>query len=506
MPDAKKEKLKRNRAANDRAWLIHGCLFALVLLLMAADTALGPMRAAGELAGTILEQIFLSLLTVAGGVLFSAIRGSDIMADAAVARAAWIPRGAPACLLLLALALILMAAVLMLRKKRPELFKRAARILALFAGTGMALGAYFISREVFGAAALMLFAALALRRGLPVKAPALLFCLFTACSLASAPAIIYFAVEKDRHQPLPTGARIVFSGDAYDAVPAGDGGYLVSGSDNYLYLAPKSGGSARAIELPQKNDKLMRFFFDARGGRAFLGKRLHGDWRQVPYIYELGLPTGDVRGRVMAPRNVDSFGLGAIDDNRNRLYAVTEFNSDFFVYDARTFRYLGNVSYSEGRPYPILPYEIQINHLTGAVYIPSYYSALRVYRCDPATGRTISHRGGMYLGVAVDEKRNLVYAARPLAGRVDVLDGGTMKLLRTLPVGFGVRNLALSPNGNYLYATLFLSRGAAILDTGGNARPRIIRVGKDPRGIHYDPRTSSVVVSCSGQVLLLPVP
>lgn len=102
---------------------------------------------------------------------------------------------------------------------------------------------------------------------------------------------------------------------------------------------------------------------------------------------------------------------------------------------------------------------------------------------DPATGRVArtieTGRGAHTLFVAHDGA--LIYATNRVDGTISVLDGHTLRVLRTLRVPGGPDDLDFAPDGK-IWAALRFASAVAVIDpaTGSVAR---IRVGRSPHGI-----------------------
>jgi DNA-binding beta-propeller fold protein YncE len=108
-------------------------------------------------------------------------------------------------------------------------------------------------------------------------------------------------------------------------------------------------------------------------------------------------------------------------------------------------------------------------------------------------------------GVAVDERRGLVYVANANDGTIAFVDANTMRIVRRFPAVPRVFALALSPDGQRLYAisnqsadSPFAKSGSAISISLEGSEPRIVARSEQlafPVGVAVDARTDTVFVS-----------
>ncbi len=222
------------------------------------------------------------------------------------------------------------------------------------------------------------------------------------------------------------------------------------------------------------------------------------------------------------------------------LVAVASYDDGLMIHDARTFSVLGvlatggspsdaaaargriaatdtqgdaltiatlspwSVSHVRGVP---AGDEVAIDGSTGAIFvtdrdadgggaltrISANGSVVRV-----ATGETAE-------GLAIDERRQIVYVANTNDGTVAAVDARSMRLLRKFYVVNRVFSLALSPDGMRLYATsnqswgsFFAAAGSAVAVALNERKPRVVARSGNlafPLGTALDPKTATLFVT-----------
>jgi len=83
-----------------------------------------------------------------------------------------------------------------------------------------------------------------------------------------------------------------------------------------------------------------------------------------------------------------------------------------------------------------------------------------------------------------DEKE--LYVAGGRADKVFLLDAGTLKVKKEIPVGKRVWGLAMSKDGKRIYTTDGASNTVSVIDTGSNETVATIEVGEMPWGVVID--------------------
>jgi DNA-binding beta-propeller fold protein YncE len=166
-----------------------------------------------------------------------------------------------------------------------------------------------------------------------------------------------------------------------------------------------------------------------------------------------GIASSDSQGAVFTvapviePRVIRTSGepLGvAIDGQRGRAYVADLREDTLFVFDLASGDALGYVSTGHQPS--------QVVHSARLAFVSNFGDAT-VTVVDLETARVTKRISAGGLGLAIDAKRNRVYAA---AGtRIDVLDGANGAQLGTMaaPAGANVWGLAVDPEANHVYAT-----------------------------------------------------
>lgn len=150
--------------------------------------------------------------------------------------------------------------------------------------------------------------------------------------------------------------------------------------------------------------------------------------------------------------------------------------------------------------------EVAVDETTHAIFVTDRdwngLGALTRVGVDSSVARVST--GETAEGLAVDERRQIIYVANTNDGTVAVVDARSMRVIRRFPAVARVFSLALSPDGTRLYAisneatdSPFGKAGEAIEISVDGPFPRIVaRSGKlsFPLGVALDERTNTLFV------------
>jgi hypothetical protein len=193
-----------------------------------------------------------------------------------------------------------------------------------------------------------------------------------------------------------------------------------------------------------------RIAFDAKRGALFYAP----EWGNGMRRYDIASGRVDwVRlGDWLRPRGdmYDSFEMGpeSIDPRRDSLF-VAEWIGGSFVreIDLATAAEIARFAHHDGGAVGAA-----VDSEFGRLYVVGLWGMEVI---ELKSGRTI-HRArlGLLSRIPViDAKRGLLYVASTVEGRIHVFDRATLEPRGTLPIGFGVRLLHLSPATDRLYAS-----------------------------------------------------
>ncbi|HVN69112.1 MAG TPA: YncE family protein [Candidatus Binatia bacterium] len=155
----------------------------------------------------------------------------------------------------------------------------------------------------------------------------------------------------------------------------------------------------------------------------------------------------------------------------------------------------------------VLGDEIAIDSTTQAVFVTDRDSngSGALTRVDAAGSVARVATGATAEGLAIDERRGLVYVANANDGTIAVVDGRSMRVLRRFHAVDRIFSLALSPDGNRLYGVSnestgspFGAAGSAVAIALRGPSPRIVARSPDldfPLGVALDPRTATLFVT-----------
>jgi DNA-binding beta-propeller fold protein YncE len=269
------------------------------------------------------------------------------------------------------------------------------------------------------------------------------------------------------------------------------------------------------------------------------GTLLDGGLYQVPEDVQAGTATliaGNAHG--LAER---SLSIRTPPSGERELLAVASYDEGIVFHDARSFAVIGllgtggtpsdaaiddrgrlattdtqgstltiatltpwNVDRVSGVPYGD---EIAIDDASGAIFVTNRdvdgRGALTRIEGNGQTERTLT--GQTAEGLAIDERRKLVYVANVNDGTVAVVDARSMRIVRRIAAVARVFSLALSFNGTILYGISNQSAGSPFAAAGSavaiglNARvPRVIARSAPltfPIGVALDPSGGTLYVT-----------
>ncbi|HEX7287101.1 MAG TPA: YncE family protein [Candidatus Angelobacter sp.] len=141
----------------------------------------------------------------------------------------------------------------------------------------------------------------------------------------------------------------------------------------------------------------------------------------------------------------------AVNIKTNRIYVTETLHSTVRVIDGKTNTQIATISG------PVLPDHLAINRITNRLYISDNNFFGAVAAVDLDTNEVIAEiptAGQFTTGVAVDFVRNLVYAADE-TGILNVIDGRTNKLVRTLHLENELAGVTVDPFTRRIYLANF---------------------------------------------------
>ena len=163
-----------------------------------------------------------------------------------------------------------------------------------------------------------------------------------------------------------------------------------------------------------------------------------------------------------------------------------------------------SVAHVEGVP---LGDEVAVDSVTHAIFVTNRDTDGKgaLTRVLPDASVTRVTTGATAEGIAIDEKRQIVYVANANDGTVAAIDARTMRVLRRFHAVDRVFSLALSPDGSTLYAisnqsagSLFAAPGSAVAMALAGTKPRLKARSAQlnfPLGIALDARNSTLFVT-----------
>jgi len=104
--------------------------------------------------------------------------------------------------------------------------------------------------------------------------------------------------------------------------------------------------------------------------------------------------------------------------------------------------------------------------------------------------------GGDPRGMAVDAKTGRIYVANSWTNDVSVIEGGSLRLLATVPVGLRPLDVAIDDKGQ-AYVVNADSENVAILDAEAGRLRTVVPLALLPYGMVADPNTGRLYVACA---------
>lgn len=172
-----------------------------------------------------------------------------------------------------------------------------------------------------------------------------------------------------------------------------------------------------------------------------------------------------------------------LDPATHSLIALCEAGSKLVWYDTRTLK----KTYVLPLPRFSQPGAARLDARRRRIYVSSGSIARYLYEINADTKR-ITRRanvGFVTLDMALDADRRRAYLARPLPGRIDVVNLDTMRIIGSIQAGAGVRDLDIDPNRRILVAGDYIDGIARIIDLNSGLTLRRYSVGKQVRGVYH---------------------
>lgn len=151
--------------------------------------------------------------------------------------------------------------------------------------------------------------------------------------------------------------------------------------------------------------------------------------------------------------------------------------------------------------------DVAIDARTGAIFVSDRewngHGALTRVTADGEVSRIVT--GETAEGVAIDERRQLVYVANTNDGTIAVVDAASLRIVRRFAAAPRVFSLSLSRDGTLLYAVSnqstdspFGKAGRVVAISVGGDEPRVVARSGDlafPLGVALDDETGTLFVS-----------
>ncbi len=104
--------------------------------------------------------------------------------------------------------------------------------------------------------------------------------------------------------------------------------------------------------------------------------------------------------------------------------------------------------------------------------------------------------GGDPRGMAIDPRNGRIYVANSWTSDVSVIDGNTLRLVATVPLGLRPLGVALGKDGE-VYVANSNSDNVAVIDSESNRLLQVVPLSIIPRGMAVHPDTGRLYVACA---------
>jgi len=101
---------------------------------------------------------------------------------------------------------------------------------------------------------------------------------------------------------------------------------------------------------------------------------------------------------------------------------------------------------------------------------------------------------------------NLLYIAQPLHGRVRVVDGRAMRVVRSIDAGYGPRDLDFEARRGLLFIANYFDGTIDAVKLADGTRLARLQVGRLPRGIWVDQSRDRLLIACGCGIRLVELP
>ncbi len=375
-----------------------------------------------------------------------------------------------------------------------------------YCGTGFMLCVFLMNR-IWGYAIIAAFVLAAyptLRRAGFRKEPRItaagVFCAYMIISVLSA---VQYGI-REVGASVPRGGEKIAGVGARDALKVDDISYYFAGfTDRSLFEATMEGaGRYKTERYLLKACEKPEYFTQTRNGSRIFLTNYNSNRSGRPGVIELSKPPLRIL-RTITDNRLGTVNGIALDEPGGRLLLINEFGRSVSVYSMETMEAMPSISLDA--PLLFYPSYLTVNGRTGNAYLSDIFLSGRLYKIGVKKGIVSSRRGMPGAMMGVDESRGLLYVARPILSRVDILDGNTLKTVGTLPAGPDVRHLCLDTNRSRVYTSNFFRRTIDVIDIKSEKIIKTFKLSSAPRGMHLYSDDGVLLVSTSQSVEIINV-
>jgi len=158
----------------------------------------------------------------------------------------------------------------------------------------------------------------------------------------------------------------------------------------------------------------------------------------------------------------------------------------------------------------IAPYALTIASKNGGFFVSGWFFSIYLIKGELAPDNTVKRFhskvvGPFSMGMALDENKGLIYLAKPLIGKIDVLRIDDLSRVERISAPMWLREIALSDDGSLLFAPNYFTGEMAVIRTADARRCATYYVGSSARAVVFSAQHRALFVANTTQINELPI-
>lgn len=266
------------------------------------------------------------------------------------------------------------------------------------------------------------------------------------------------------------------------------------GSDDVYVINPETG---KVIKIIQLGGDPTSMTYDKTSGDVFVVSNTSGFLNTISPNFKIGkLDLQSTAYFESGPLKLFYSKIG------KKLFILNISSAEILVYDISSQKVVSRTRTD------YFPVEIFGSEKSASVFI-NHFDANSIYEVN-ATTYNVRHipeqnlQNSLFFskpqGITGDENTNRIFVTNLGSDKVQVIDGGSLKVLATITVGRSPQSVHIQPVTKKLYAYSPSADSVAVTDITKSDYPtKIIKVGKQPFGIASNSKTNKLYVSFAGE-------